>query len=118
MDVTFYDANGRSIAYMEDDEHIYLFTGEPVAYIHGGSIYDFNGRHKGWLSDGWIRDSNGYAALFTDNAFGGPMKPMRQMRPMKSMRQMRQMKVLRTMAPMRPMDVLGWSPRSGEEFFK
>ena len=31
--MVFYDNHGRPTAYTEDDVHIYLFTGEPVAYL-------------------------------------------------------------------------------------
>ena len=117
MEVTFYDRGGAPVAYCEDAEHIYLFSGQPVAYIHGDAIYDFGGRHRGWFSDGWIRDTDGAAVMFTESCSGGPMAPMRQMRPMKSMKTMLPMKTMRTMARMRPMNAMAWSSQSGPEFF-
>ena len=41
--MTFYDINGRAVAYRDDGESIYLFTGEPVAYIYGNLVYTYNG---------------------------------------------------------------------------
>lgn len=32
--MTFYSREGAPIAYTEDNETIYLFTGEPVAYLY------------------------------------------------------------------------------------
>ena len=50
--MTFYNKNGKPIAYTEDNEHIYLFTGQPVAYFYGDAVYGFNGHHIGWFENG------------------------------------------------------------------
>ena len=118
MKLTFYDSNGRPVAHTEDGVHIYLFSGEPVAYLDNGSVYSFSGRHLGRFENGWIRDNNGQCVFFTENATGGPMRPMKMMRPMKSMKQMKPMKGMKEMRPMRPMDSLSWSELSGEQFFE
>ncbi len=118
MNSTVYDSNGRPVAYTEDDVHIYLFSGEPVAYLDNGSVYSFSGRHLGRFENGCIRDNNGQCVFFTENATGGPMKPMEMMKPMKSMEQMKPMKGMKEMRPMRPMDSLSWSELSGEHFFE
>ena len=46
--MVFYDQHGRPVAYSEDSTHIYLFTGEPVAYLDGDVVYGYNGKHYGW----------------------------------------------------------------------
>ena len=56
---TFYDRNGKPIAYTEDDEYIFLFTGEPVAYLYDNTVYGYNGRQFGWFENGWVRDLHG-----------------------------------------------------------
>ena len=63
MDITFYDSHGKPTAYTEDNEHIYLFSGKPVAYIDGSSVYSYSGRHLGWFDEGWIRDNSGYCVF-------------------------------------------------------
>lgn len=116
--MTFYDRNGKPMAYTEDDIHIYLFSGKPVAYFDGNAVFGFNGKHMGWFEKGWIRDIWGACVFFTENASGsGPMKPMKQMRPMKCMKQMKPMKAMRQMKRMKPMNQLSWSALSGESFF-
>ena len=50
--MVFYDNCGHPTAYTEDDIHIYLFTGEPVAYLHTDAVYGYNGRQIGWFRDG------------------------------------------------------------------
>lgn len=64
LQVTLYDENKDAIAYIdyEDESVIYLFEGEPVAYIEpGGQVYGFNARLLGWYSDGVLYDKTCYA---------------------------------------------------------
>ena len=117
MDATFYDSNGSPIAYTEDNEDIFLYSGMPVAYLSDNSVYAYSGRHLGWFDNGWIRDNGGFCTFFTEEASGGPMKPMKQMKPMKGMKGMKPMKGMKQMKPMKPMDQLSWSSLSGVQFF-
>ena len=58
-EIDFYDHDGQPIAYTQDRVHIYTFSGDPVAYLDGDSVYSFSGKHLGWFVDGWIRDNYG-----------------------------------------------------------
>jgi len=118
MQITFYNSQGHPTAYTEDEVHIYLFSGQPVAYIDDSSVYAYNGRHLGRFEDGWIRDNQGNCVFFTEDASGGPMKPMKSMRPMKGMKSMKPMKSMKQMKPMRPMNTSSWSELSREQFFE
>lgn len=80
MEILFYNESGVSAAYTEDGTHIYLFSGEPVAYIDGNSIFSFSGKHLGWYIQGWIRDNNGDCVFFTKEATGGPVKPVKSVK--------------------------------------
>ncbi len=115
--MTFYDSKGRPVAYSEDGENIYLFTGEPVAYIHGDLLYTYSGCQLGRFEKGWVRDLKGYCVFFTENAIGGPLKPLKQLRPLKYLKQLRPLKGIRRIPYMKPLDQYGWSKLSGENFF-
>lgn len=39
--MVFYNHEGKPIAYCEDKEKIYLFSGEPVAYFYNGLVYGY-----------------------------------------------------------------------------
>ena len=41
--MTFYDLHGNAIAYSEDNETIYLYTGQPIAYLYMDIVYSFDG---------------------------------------------------------------------------
>ena len=69
--ITLYDMDGEAAAYIdtEDRNTIYLWSGDPAAYVlKRGSIpeiFGFNGRHLGWLEKGIVRDHEGLMAGFT-----------------------------------------------------
>ena len=117
--MTFYDRNGKPIAYTEDSIHIYLYSGKPVAYIDNDAVYGFNGKHMGWFENGWIRDLKGTCVYFTENASGsGPMKPLKQLKPLKSLKQLKPLKSLKEMKRTKALNQQAWSHLSGEAFFQ
>lgn len=115
--MVFYDQHGRPVAYSEDSLHIYLFTGEPVAYLDGNAVYGFNGKHFGWFENGWIRDLNGFCVFYTEDAAGGPVKPIKCICPIKSVKQIQPIKCIQEIQRIRAVDSLGWSKLSGAQFF-
>ena len=115
--MTFYDSTGRAIAYTEDGEYIYLFSGEPVAYLFGELVYSYSGKQLGRFKNGWIRDNSGFCVFFSENAIGGPRKPLKQLRPIKSIKHLKPFKQLRHRPVIKPRDCNGWSSKKGEQFF-
>ena len=118
MLMVFYDNHGRPTAYTEDGTHIYLFTGQPVAYFSREAVYGFNGRLLGWFSDGWIRDLSGNCVFYSENATGcGPSKPSKCSCPSKSSKASMPSKASMQSRCSRASDKTGWSPLSGRQFF-
>jgi len=115
--IDFYDRTGAAIAYSQDGEHIYLFSGRPVAYLSGTAVYSFGGQHIGWFQDGWLRDKRGGCALFTAEAKGGPVRPVRHVKPVKGVRHVRPVKGVKAVKSVKPVRQLSWSPLSGARFF-
>lgn len=59
LQTVLYDKDKEAIAYIDysDGATIYLFEGEPVAYIESEEqVYGFNGWLLGWYSDGVLYD--------------------------------------------------------------
>jgi hypothetical protein len=117
IDLVFYDRQGRAKAYCEDGAHIYLYSGQPVAYIDGDSLYAFRGHHLGWFLDGWIRDHHGEVVLFTRDASGGPRKPGKGRIPGKCAEARLPGKGGRAGRPGRPGFGSRWSSITPEDFF-
>ena len=119
MDLNFFDKNGKPIAYTEDGEHIYLFSGTPVAYIYEDAIYSFSGVQLGWFEDGWVRDLQGQCVFFTEKASGnGPFKPFKKFLPFKGFKKFLPFKGFRQFKKFKPFNHNTWSQLSGSLFFK
>lgn len=118
MNIYFFDFKGQPVAYSEDGLHLYLFSGQAVAYLQGELIYDYEGRHLGWFQDGWVMDPDGNYVYFTDAAEGEPAKKPRKIMPsLKSMKLSAPMKKKRDLPSPKPMRTLNWSLQSGDAFF-
>ena len=116
--MTFYDSTGRAVAYTEDNENIYLYSGTPVAYLYGNLVYNYKGTQLGIFENGWIRDKRGNCAFFTDVARGsGPIKPIKQVKPVKGLKQLRPIKGIRHIPVVKAIASLSWSSLSDERFF-
>ncbi|ROL62410.1 hypothetical protein D9V86_00845 [Bacteroidetes/Chlorobi group bacterium ChocPot_Mid] len=108
-ETSLFDKNGDAKAYIADDLTIYLWDGDPVAYLSNSNsvwhVYGFNGSHLGWYIDGIIYDHNGNAVGAQKDA----VNMMTSMEGMKGMKSMKPMKSMKEMAPMKPMLSRSWS---------
>jgi hypothetical protein len=118
-EVTLFDADGKAVAYVVLDEEmtIYLWSGEPVAYIQRTgrkhpSIYGFNGNNLGWFDSGVVRDHDGDAVGFVK----GAVYKTTRFEPFKSFKQFKPFKGLRELEPLEPLFSLRWSSTPLKEF--
>lgn len=116
--MTFYNKNGKPVAYTEDNENIYLFTGQPVAYFYGDAVYGFNGHHIGWFENGWIRDLYGSCVFFSEHASDGPIRPVRQVQPIKCVKHVKPVKCVKYVKRVKCVNRIAWSNLSDYGFFE
>lgn len=117
-ELVFYNQKGKPVAYIEDEEHIYTYSGTPVAFLHDDSVYSFKGKHLGRFNDGWIRDNSGKCVFFTNDAKGGPVKPSKGIKPSKGVKSSKPIKSSRKIKPSKPIKSSSWSSLSSEIFFE
>lgn len=114
--MTFYDRYGNAVAY--EDDGIFLFSGEPIAFIHGDAVYTYSGVQLGWFSKGWIRDLNGNCVLYSEASAGiGPVKPVRRVAPVRHAKKVKPAKSVCQLKEPRPIDTMYWSNLTPEGFF-
>jgi len=104
-EVTLFGRYGDPKAYIATDEEntIYSFTGEPLAYLDKQNLYGFNGKHLGWFEEGVIWDHLGEKVGFTDEVCPvfkrfEPFKGFKRFKPFKSFKQFAPFKRLKTTA--------------------
>jgi hypothetical protein len=109
-DVALFDGAGKASAYVavDDELTVYLWSGEPVAYLDqdsagGFHVYGFNGKHLGWFVDDVVRDHDGDAACATKEKLRStavePFKAFKKFKPFKSFKEF---------APFRPLFTNSW----------
>jgi len=116
--MNLYELSGLPIAYSDDGVHIFLYSGEAVAYFVEDSVYAFSGQHLGWRDKGWIIDHDGNCVFFSEQAELGPQKFMVQEYRRKMQAGPLPEKTLRQFEPLRPLMSSKWSRLSAEKFFQ
>jgi len=113
-DFDIFDRRGNAVAYIEpaDDLTIYLWSGRPVAYLKGKSVYGFNGRHIGWFEGGTMYDRRGAIVGATSQHLAVPAKPAIP----KGSRHTKPVKRVQRLAPLQPLFRITWSDIPTEDF--
>jgi len=76
-EISLYDLRGEAIAYIntEEENTIYLWDGDAVAYYEDGSIWGFNGKHLGWFDRSIITNHDGDIVGAIKGAVNMPYQP-------------------------------------------
>ena len=115
--ITFYNRSGKPVAYSDDDHHVHLFSGEPVAYLDSQALYSYRGELMGWFEDGWLRDKDGRCIAYSEHASGGPAQPVKGRRPNAAAKQSVPTQQRQDPRSLRPIHSNAWSNLTAEEFF-
>jgi hypothetical protein len=106
-EITVRSRSGDCAAYIsnDDDSTIYLWNGEPVAYLVSQDIYGFNGKHLGWFIKGLVYNHDGDVVGAVTSRFKTP-QPICSIKSLKSLKPLKSLKELK---PLRPLFHLTWS---------
>ena len=114
-EVVLFDSHRRAAAYLDagDRRTVYLWSGEPVAYLVDDSIYGFNGKHLGWYTNGMIFDHEGNVVVSPAVAFRKRVEPA----PARGLKAQTPSKQQQESKPLQPTLGGAWSDISASEFF-
>ena len=106
-EVTLRGVGGDCEAYIaiSDDPTIYLWNGDPVAYLVSRDIYGFNGKHLGWFTMGVVYDHEGDVVGAVTSRF----KAAQSICPIKNIKSLTPLKSLKELRPLKPLFRLSWS---------
>jgi 4-fold beta flower protein len=106
-EITLRTGSGDCAAYIsnDDDSTIYLWNGEPVAYLVSQDVYGFNGKHLGWFIKGVVYNHYGDVVGAITSRFKIP-QPVCAIKSIKSLKPLKSLKELR---PLKPLFHLSWS---------
>lgn len=119
-EIDLFNGTAEPKAYVAEDMTIYLWSGEPVAYLDTDrssseiDIYGFNGKHLGWFRRGVVYDHDGYAVGAVKDAFIN--KPLSV--PFKGFKKFKPFKAFKEFAPFRPFFTKSWSDTSLIRFLR
>jgi len=99
-ETTLFNAYGEPVAYISDDKTntVYLWEGEPVAYLESENIYGFNGKHLGWYESGIVWDHYGNRVGFVINT----LPCLASLEPSKGTKATAPFKSTKELAPLKP----------------
>lgn len=106
-EVILCDRVGDPVAWIDrtDEMTIYLWSGKPVAYLSGKSVYGFNGEHLGWYASGSMYDGEGKIVAVTSSAIGAKPNAV----PAKGAKGIKPIKAIKKLAPLEPLHKFTWS---------
>jgi hypothetical protein len=111
-EISLLDSDGSAVAYVDVDDGatIFLWSGKPVAYFAEGTsgnvnVWGFNGKHLGWLTNGVLRDNDGYAACVFRSAYNGLAK----LEGLKGLKELKPLKALKELEPLKPLNRMEFS---------
>ena len=108
-EISLYDKNGDAKAYIASDLTVYLWDGDPVAYLHRDNndwhLYGFNGEHLGWYINGLIYDNEGYAIGAQKDA----VRMITSIEGIKGIKGLKPIKSIKSISPIKPILSNSWS---------
>lgn len=115
--IVFYGQTGEAIAYCDDEKHIFLFSGDPVAYLDSDAVFSYRGILLGWFEMGWLRDTHGRCVAFSNSSSGGPPHPERKAMPMSASKRSLPSMERQDPRTLRPIHSNAWAAQSTLDFF-
>lgn len=117
----FYDRFGVPQIILDNQGRFVDRHGHNLGYIKDGQIiYNYAGRHCGWIENYVIRDLYGQVVAFSNysNDFPSPIFPIPQLPPLPALPQLPPLPALPQLPYLKPLKTFGWSPLTPVGLFK
>ena len=111
MKKIIFDQYGNPTLILHKNGRLVSFNGQSIGFLDGDSVYDYNGRHRGWLKEGVLRDHDGSCVGFTREARKSfvPIFPITKIVPIASIVAIEPIRPIKSIKPIRPIKKLSWS---------
>ena len=117
MTTYYYDRSGIAIVHLHRD-HLFLMNGQPIAFFRNNGVFNLRGQLLGYQEDGWIRDTNSCAVLYTDKHSGvGPLPSIPKVPPIPAVPAIPPVPPIPPIPPIPPVPSYNWSRLSATAFF-
>lgn len=114
-----YNRFGKPIFRIFSNGRIVTFGGKSAGFLQGDSLYNYQGKHVGWYSEGLVRDHNGHVVGFGENVTDTihPFLPFKQFKPFADLTQFEPFRPFTQFEPFRPFKSFIWSNIGLENIF-
>ncbi len=119
--IWFYDRFGVPQIILNNQGRFVDRHGHNLGYIKDGQIiYNYAGKHCGWIENYVIRDLYGQVVAFSNysNDFPSPIFPIPQLPPLPALPQLPPLPALPQLPYLKPLKTFGWSPVTPVGLFK
>ena len=120
MKTIIFDKDGNPILILHKNGRLVNFNGKSVGFLDGDSVFDYNGRHRGWFKNGVLRDHDGFCVGFTKRAKDSsvPVFPITKIPPIPSIAEIEPIRPIKSAKPIKPIKKLSWSNFDPISLFK
>ena len=106
----FFDRDGDATLWVLRNGRLVDADGNSIGYIDSDSVYDYNGSHRGWYEEGFIRDHDGACVCFLKGATGlSPILPITSIPPIPGIPEIEPIRPIKEIKPVKPIKQIAWS---------
>lgn len=110
MKYTVFDKKGNPFLVLHQNGRLVSFDGKSIGFVDGDSVFDYNGRHRGWMEKGILRDHDGFCVGFLQGANDiSPILPIPKIPPIPAIPEIEPIRPIKEIKPIKPIKQLDWS---------
>jgi hypothetical protein len=105
-----FNKHGNPSLILHQNGHLISFSGKSVGFLDGDSVFDYNGRHRGWFEKGILRDHDGFCVGFLQGSRDiSPLLPITKISSIPAIPEIEPIRPIKEIKPIKPIKQLNWS---------